>query len=53
MRHFKAMRLLIRTMEAKNRVDKMGGTTRTRVRKLDRRGELRLLQHVGCEEDAG
>ncbi len=53
MRHFKAMRLLIRTIESENRVDKTGGTTRTRVRKLSHTGELRLLQRVGCKEDAG
>ena len=53
MRYFKAMRLLVRTIESENRVDKTRGTTRTRVRRLDRRGELRLLQHVGCKEDAG
>jgi hypothetical protein len=55
MRHFKAMRLLVRRIESENQVDKTRDTIRIRVREpvhtgADHTGELRLLQYAVCED---
>ncbi len=52
MRHFKAMRVLVRRIESENQVDKTRDTIRIRVREPVHTGELRLLQYA-VREDGG